>query len=61
MFLHVPSGHNEEEVQRGKKVTLGLLAALVGSEVAKQKGIGHAKGSLGDERIQVMSESDGCL
>lgn len=34
MFLHVPSGLEEEDIKRGKEVALGLIAALVGSDIA---------------------------
>ena len=34
MFLHVPSGLEEEDIQRGRNVALGLIAAIVASELA---------------------------
>lgn len=32
MFLHVPDGIGAEDVARGKKVTLGLIEALLASK-----------------------------
>lgn len=37
MFLHVPSGLEEEDIGRGREVALGLIAALVSSEMAGDK------------------------
>ena len=34
MFLHVPSGLEEEDIERGREVALGLIIALVASEMA---------------------------
>lgn len=34
MFLHVPSGLEKDDIERGREVALGLIAALVGSEKA---------------------------
>ena len=34
MFLHVPSGLEEEDIQRGRNVALGLIVAIVVSEMA---------------------------
>lgn len=34
MFLHVPSGLEEEDIRRGREATLGLIAALVASDTA---------------------------
>lgn len=34
MFLHVPSGLEEDDIRRGTEVALGLITALVGSGVA---------------------------
>ena len=34
MFLHVPNGIEEEDIARGREVALGLIAAIVASEVA---------------------------
>ena len=31
MFLHVPGGAGEEDVEKGRKVAVGLIEALVGS------------------------------
>lgn len=31
MFLHVPGGSFEDDVERGTRVTLGLITALVES------------------------------
>jgi len=33
MFLHVPEGYGEGEVERGRRVAVGLIEALVGSLV----------------------------
>ena len=35
MFLHVPGGYDEEDVIQGREVTLGLIAACVGSEMKR--------------------------
>ena len=35
MFLHIPGGHNERDIIRGREVALGLIAACVGSELAR--------------------------
>lgn len=37
MFLHVPSGHTAEDVARGRRVALGLITALIGSQLMKGK------------------------
>ena len=37
MFLHVPSGLEEENIGRGRAVALGLITALVASETSKAK------------------------
>lgn len=29
MFLHVPGGVEEEDIERGRRVALGLIGALV--------------------------------
>ena len=34
MFLHVPSGLEEEDIRRGREAALGLITALVASEMA---------------------------
>ena len=34
MFLHVPSGLEEEDIRRGKEAALGLITALVASDMA---------------------------
>ena len=34
MFLHVPSSKDEDSTSRGREVALGLIAALVASEMA---------------------------
>ena len=34
MFLHVPSGLEEKDIERGREVALGLIYALVASEMA---------------------------
>lgn len=39
MFLHVPGGVHEEDLVRGRRVAVGLIVALVESEVAKTKRI----------------------
>ena len=31
MFLHIPARYGEDDLERGRKVTLGLIEALVGS------------------------------
>lgn len=31
MFLHVPAGNTEEDLERGRKVVMGLIEALVWS------------------------------
>ena len=31
MFLHVPAGSENDDLARGRKITLGLIEALVGS------------------------------
>ena len=36
MFLHVPGGTTEEDLKRGTKIVLALIAALVGSELMKK-------------------------
>lgn len=49
MFLHVPSGLEEEDIRRGREVALGLITALVGSGAA-----GH-----GSKRVEdVMEEKE---
>lgn len=35
MFLHVPGGWAAADVMKGKEVALGLIAACVGSEMAR--------------------------
>lgn len=37
MFLHVPSGLEEEDIERGRDVALGLISALVASEMAEDR------------------------
>lgn len=37
MFLHVPAGYGEEDVEKGRRVAVGLVEALVGNLV-KAKG-----------------------
>lgn len=37
MFLHVPSGLEEDDIRRGREVALGLIIALVGSVAAGHK------------------------
>lgn len=37
MFLHVPSGLEEEDIRRGRDVALGLISALVASEMAEDR------------------------
>ena len=34
MFLHVPNGLEEEDIRRGREAALGLIVALVASEMA---------------------------
>lgn len=43
MFLHVPAGFGEVEVERGGRVAVGLIEALVGSLV--KAGGKHEEGS----------------
>ena len=31
MFLHVPAGYEDDDIVKGKKVTIGLIEALVSS------------------------------
>lgn len=38
-FLHVPRDDSKEGVERGVKVTLGLLVALIGSEIAMDRNV----------------------
>ena len=38
MFLHVPPGYDEEDLDRGRRVTVGLIEALVGSYLKKHGG-----------------------
>jgi len=40
MFLHVPAGYGEEEVERGRRVAVGLIEALVGSLIKRKDGEG---------------------
>lgn len=49
MFLHVPSGLEEDDIRRGTEVALGLITALVGSGVA-----GHSSKRVED----VMEEKE---
>lgn len=42
MFLHVPGGVEDEDVERGRRVALGLIGALVGS---LKSGSGRGEGS----------------
>ncbi|KAL9101783.1 MAG: hypothetical protein Q9163_003002 [Psora crenata] len=67
-FLHVPCGIGETDLRRGRRVVLALMAALVGSEIAKskklQKGEGEGEGEGLDSLKQrhlavVMDEDDG--
>ena len=57
MFLHVPGGYGEDDVLKGKEVALGLIAACVESEVARdtgQKAMGGEKAvahDFGDEGL----------
>ena len=44
MFLHVPGGWNEENIERGRGVALELIKALVGSEMAKKRKEGGVDG-----------------
>ena len=37
MFLHVPSGLEEKDIERGRDVALALITALVASEVTEDK------------------------
>ena len=37
MFLHVPDGHEEEDLERGRRVALGLITALVSSELQRKQ------------------------
>ena len=37
MFLHVPSGQDEEDIRRGRDVALGLITALVASEMVEDR------------------------
>ena len=36
MFLHVPGGYSADDVLKGREITLGLIAACVGSETTKR-------------------------
>ncbi|CAF9926071.1 MAG: hypothetical protein ALECFALPRED_003351 [Alectoria fallacina] len=48
MFLHVPNGLEEEDIRRGREAALGLIAALVASEMA-----GHRS-----QRVEDIMEED---
>lgn len=37
VFLHVPGGVEREDVERGQRVTVGLIRALVENRLAKGK------------------------
>ena len=37
MFLHVPGEHDEEAVQKGVRITSGLILALVQSHLERGK------------------------
>ncbi|KAL9133509.1 MAG: hypothetical protein Q9175_005306, partial [Cornicularia normoerica] len=37
MFLHVPSGLEEEDIHRGREAALGLISALVASDMAEER------------------------
>lgn len=37
MFVHVPGGNEEKDLERGRQVTLGLIVALVQSETIKRE------------------------
>ena len=60
MFLHVPSGDSEQDLERGRRVVLGLIAAAVGSEVTKRKEKAYTKRLKAEEEMKMMSEGDGC-
>ncbi len=57
MFLHVPGGYDEEDIIKGREVTLGLIAACVGSEMKRgteRKGMGSEiplASDFGDEGL----------
>ena len=57
MFLHVPGGYDEEDIIRGREVTLGLIAACISSEMRKgiaKEGIGSTMpiaSDFGDESL----------
>ena len=58
MFLHVPSGTTEEDLGRGIRVVLALIAALVGSELMKGKKQ-TAAANVELFQASVMQEEDG--
>ncbi|KAL9124856.1 MAG: hypothetical protein Q9217_005861, partial [Psora testacea] len=60
MFLHVPSGSSEEEMGRGRRVVLALIAAVVGSEIVKRSRRKGVKGYREEDGMRIMNEGDGC-
>lgn len=49
MFLHVPNGLKDEDIERGRDVAQGLINALIASEMAGD----------GSKRVEgVMEETD---
>ena len=46
MFLHVPGHSDSADVERGREVALGLISALVKSEIAKWRTRGEMKAKL---------------
>jgi len=44
LFLHVPGGCEEEDVERGIEVAVGLIGGAVGSECGKRKEKGNVEG-----------------
>ena len=56
MFLHVPGGDTQGDIERGVEVTVGLVRALVGSWVdrgagfGKDNGVVEAEGKGGEEK-----------
>ena len=59
MFLHVPSGSDEEDLERGTKVALALIAAMVSSEVTKIQRP-NAGGGHEAAQISIMSGGNAC-
>ena len=59
MFLHVPNGHDEEDLERGRKVALALIVAMVGSEMVNTQRQAAAQG-YDAAQVGHMSEDGDC-